>query len=197
MTESADDRPRGETTFGALTDSDKQSIRILVVDDEATLRETCQNVLRMQGFDVTSASRGEEALDVIRRKEFDVLLIDLYMTQVSGMKLLEAALQKRRESIVVMMTGNPSVESNLKALEAGAWDYLPKPFSATHLEVLIGRAAHAVMGQRAAAPTDGEGETVLPTDGDQEIAVMARSPAFRAALDLARKVARSNVSVFL
>ncbi len=197
MTESADDRPRGETTFGALTDSDKQSIRILVVDDEATLRETCQNVLRMQGFDVTSASRGEEALDVIRRKEFDVLLIDLYMTQVSGMKLLEAALQKRRESIVVMMTGNPSVESNLKALEAGAWDYLPKPFSATHLDVLIGRAAHAVMGQRAAAPTDGEGETVLPTDGDQEIAVMARSPAFRAALDLARKVARTDASVFI
>lgn len=191
-------KPAQASAFGPVSESDKGSIRVLVVDDEATLRETCQNVLRMQGFDVASASRGEEALEIIRRREFDILLIDLYMTQVPGMKLLEAALKKRRESIVVMMTGNPSVESNLEALEAGAWDYLPKPFSATHLNVLIGRAAHAVMGQRASLVAAGD-EEVVPrsTGGDQEIVAMGRSPAFRQALELARKVARSNASVFI
>ena len=103
----------GGTSFAALSEEQVASVRVLVVDDEATLRETCQNVLRMKGFNVTAVGRGEEALEVIRKREFDVLLIDLYMTQVSGMKLLEAALERRRESIVVMMTGNPSVESNL------------------------------------------------------------------------------------
>ncbi|MFW6331456.1 MAG: sigma-54 dependent transcriptional regulator, partial [Gemmatimonadota bacterium] len=121
---------------------------------------------------------------------------------VSGMELLEAALKRRKESIAVMMTGNPSVESNLKALEAGAWDYLPKPFSATHLEVLIGRAAHAVMEQRAAAKRKEEekgNDEVVPHShgGDREITVMGRSPAFQRALGLARKVARSNASVFI
>ncbi|HUP20686.1 MAG TPA: sigma-54 dependent transcriptional regulator [Gemmatimonadota bacterium] len=186
--------PAASATFEPLDQTQKSAIRVLVVDDEATLRETCVNVLRMQGFDLSSAGRGEEALDLIRRRDFDVMLIDLYMAQVPGIALLRAAIARRPETIVVMMTGNPSVESNLSVLEAGAWDYLPKPFSATHLELLIGRASHAVMEQRrAAAPGD---ETTLDTGGGDHT-VVGSSPAFRAALDLARKVARSNASVFL
>jgi DNA-binding NtrC family response regulator len=186
----------GSSTFEPLDEEAKASIRILVVDDEATLRDSCVNVLRMQGFDVTSASRGEEAVDVIRRRTFDIMLLDLYMTQVPGMELLRQAVAKRPETIVVMMTGNPSIDSNLEALKAGAWDYLPKPFSATHLEILLGRAAHAVMDQRRHA---GPEELAAPRTGDgaSDIALLGKSPAFRRALDLARKVARSNASVFI
>ncbi len=183
--------------FGALTEEQMGSIRVLVVDDEATLRESCQNVLRMKGFNVTAIGRGEEALQTVRKREFDILLLDLYMTQVPGMKLLQAALERRPESIVVMMTGNPSVESNMKALEVGAWDYLPKPFSATHLDVLIGRAGHAVMRQRSDAQShQANGAVVSPAGGDR-ITVVGRSPAFQKALEVARKVARSNASVFI
>ena len=183
------------STFAPLNQEQKSGVRILVVDDEATLRETCVNVLRMQGFDVVSAGRGEEAHDLVRRRDFDIILLDLYMTQVPGITLLRTALERRPETIVVMMTGNPSIESNLKVLEAGAWDYLPKPFSATHLEVLIGRASHAVREQRLAASSPADATTLETDDGDHT--VVGTSPAFRAALDLARKVARSNASVFL
>ena len=70
------------------------------------------------------------------------------MSDVTGMELLQATLATAPETIVVVMTGNPSVASNLEALRAGAWDYIPKPFSATHLQILIGRAAHTVFVAR-------------------------------------------------
>ena len=100
----------------------KSSIRILVVDDERTLRESCASVLEMDGFNLTVIGRGEEALEAVKRRKFDIMLVDLYMSQVSGIDLLRAALQHHRDTIVVVMTGNPSVTSSIEALRAGAWD---------------------------------------------------------------------------
>jgi DNA-binding NtrC family response regulator len=118
-------------------------LRILVVDDDRTLREGCASVLQMDGHQVSSTGRGEEALDLVKRKRFDLVLVDLYMTPISGMEVLKAAVEAHKGVIVVVMTGNPTVASSIEALRAGAWDYLPKPFSASHLQVLVGRAAHA------------------------------------------------------
>src|SRR3989442_14129251 len=116
----------------------KARVRILVVDDEHTLRESCAAVLRHEGYDVTVCSRGQDALDLLKRRAFDVVLVDLYMSQVDGLALLRAALGTNHDTIVIVMTGNPSVESSVEALRQGAFDYLPKPFSASHLQVLIG-----------------------------------------------------------
>jgi Response regulator containing CheY-like receiver, AAA-type ATPase, and DNA-binding domains len=121
----------------------KADIRILVVDDDRTLREGCASVLELDGYNVTFVGRGDEALEVVRRRKFDIVLVDLYLQPISGIDVLKATLEAHRETIVVVMTGNPSVSSSIEALRAGAWDYLPKPFSATHLQVLIGRASHA------------------------------------------------------
>ena len=62
----------------------KASIRVLVVDDERTLRESCASVLQMDGYNVTLVGRGEEALETVKRRKFDIVLVDLYMSQVSG-----------------------------------------------------------------------------------------------------------------
>ena len=174
----------------------KASIRILLVDDDRSLRESCASVLQMDGFAVTLAGRGEEALEYVKQRKFDIVLVDLYMSQVSGLEILRAALETYRDTIVVVMTGNPSVTSSIEALRAGAWDYLPKPFSATHLQVLIGRASHAVMVNREAhdlrlqvLQQSGAGEGSIPLIGI--------SPLFRKAVDLARKVAATDASVFI
>jgi DNA-binding NtrC family response regulator len=133
------DRPGDQPGRDPLSSPEvKASIRILIVDDERTLRESCASVLQMDGFHVTLIGRGEEALEAVRRRKFDIILVDLYMSQSSGMDILRSALELNPDSIVVVMTGNPSVTSSIEALRAGAWDYLPKPFSATHLQVLIG-----------------------------------------------------------
>lgn len=174
----------------------KASIRILLVDDDRSLRESCASVLQMDGFAVTLAGRGEEALEYVKQRKFDIVLVDLYMSQVSGLEILRASLETYRDTIVVVMTGNPSVTSSIEALRAGAWDYLPKPFSATHLQVLIGRASHAVMVNREAhdlrlqvLQQSGAGEGSTPLIGI--------SPLFRKAVDLARKVAATDASVFI
>ena len=93
------------------------------------------------------------------------------------------------------MTGNPSVSSSIEALRAGAWDYLPKPFSATHLQVLIGRASHAVM---VARETKALRQQLVQQNGNSDkITLLGVAPAFRKAVELARKVAPTDASVMI
>ena len=116
-----------------LTEEVKSTIRVMIVDDEATLRESCASVLSVEGYDVTTCGSGHEALTILKRRQFDIVLLDLHMSQVFGMDLLAACLDAFPDTIIIIMTGNPSVESSIEALRAGAWDYLPKPFAASHL----------------------------------------------------------------
>src|SRR6266487_43134 len=174
----------------------KSRIRVLVVDDEHTLRETCASVLQLEGYDVTAVGRGQEALEMLKRRPFDVVLLDRYMSQVDGLELLRAALAANPHVLAVVMTGNPSVESSVEALREGAWDYLPKPFSATHLQILIGRAAHTLLVAQETEEQQAEGER-LPTGGDDGVVLLGEAPAFQRAIDLARRVAATDASVFL
>lgn len=171
----------------------RATLSLLLVDDERTLRESCRSILEGVGYRVEVASKGEDALRLLQRRSFDIVLTDLYMNDVSGIELLAAALERDPATIVVVMTGNPSVASNVEALRAGAWDYLPKPFSATHLEIVVGRASHAVMVAReSAAPGDGASASAGADD-----APLGVSPSFLRCLELARKVAATDASVFI
>src|SRR3954468_16821165 len=173
----------------------KSSLSLLIVDDDRTLREGCASVLQMDGFNVTTLGRGDEALELVRRRKFDIVLVDLYMTPVSGMEVLRATLEANKDTIVVVMTGNPSVTTSIEALRAGAWDYLPKPFSAAHLQVLVGRASHAVMVARETH--DMRLQALEQSGNSDKVTLLGVSPAFRKAVELARKVAQTDASVFI
>ena len=179
----------------ALTPEDKASLQVLVVDDERTLRESCATVLEHDGYKVVVCGRGEEALEKLKFGRFDIVLADLYMTPVTGMDVLRSALEANRNTIVIVITGNPSIASSVEALRAGAWDYLPKPFSATHLQILIGRAAHTVKVARESSELQKELER--QHGNSEKVTVLGVSPAFRRAIELARKVAATDASVFL
>jgi DNA-binding NtrC family response regulator len=173
----------------------KANTRILVVDDEHTLRESCANVLTLEGYDATISGRGDEALELLRRRAFDIVLLDLYMSQVDGLTLMRSALKSNPAALVIVMTGDPSIDSSIEALRQGAWDYLPKPFSAAHLQVLVGRAAHFVLTARNSqgAATDAEQSSTI----GERLALLGSTPAFRKAIELARKVADTDASVFI
>src|SRR5690606_38002467 len=96
----------------------RKSIEVLVVDDEHSLRESCASLLRSQGFSVTVCGRGDEALRTVNNRRFDIALFDLYMAQVAGLELLEATIRAQPDTIVIVMTGNPTVESSVTALQA-------------------------------------------------------------------------------
>src|SRR5207302_9330205 len=161
-------QPIGLTDPLSLRPAAKASVYMLIVDDERTQRESCASMLKHEGYNVRVCSRGEEALETLKRVRFDIVLLHLYMAQVQGMELLRVTLETHPETIVIVMTGHPSVTSNLEALQAGAWDYLPKPFSATHMQILLGRAAHAVIVARetrdlqAGSGTEGGGTDKVP-----------------------------------
>src|SRR2546422_1152206 len=173
----------------------KPSITILVVDDDRTLRDSCASVLGVEGYRVTAVGHGDEALRLVKRHAFDIVLVDWYMREVSGIELLGAILVARPQTIVITMTGRPSIESSLEALHAGAWDYLPKPFSGTHLQILVGRAAHSVVVAREShamrAQLDRE------CGNSDRLTVLGTAPPFREAVALARRVAATDASVFI
>ncbi|HET7228566.1 MAG TPA: sigma-54 dependent transcriptional regulator [Longimicrobium sp.] len=172
----------------------RSTVRVLVIEDEHTLLESCISVLQHQGYDVTGAGRAEEARELLARRSWDVVLLDLFIPGVQGTELVQAALRARADTLVIVMTGNPSVESSIEALRAGAWDYLPKPFTASHLEVLVGRAAHtvAVSRESAAGEVGGRGR-----GHSEKVPLLGNSPALLRAVQLARKVAATDASVFL
>ena len=191
----ARDEAKDVTSLLAIGADAKARIRILVVDDEHTLRESCATVLRHEGYDVTVCSRGQEALDLLKRRGFDIVIADLYMSQVDGLTLLRTALTTNHDTIVIVMTGNPSVESSVEALRQGAFDYLPKPFSASHLQVLIGRAVHTLA---VARETREQQEDLERRHAHSDkITLLGTAPAFRRAIELARKVAPTDASVFI
>jgi DNA-binding NtrC family response regulator len=179
----------------AIAPDVKASLRLLLVDDDRTLREGCASVLQGDGYNVTVLGRGDEAVETVRRRKFDIVLVDLYMTPVSGMDILAATLDANKDTIVIVMTGNPSVTSSIEALRAGAWDYLPKPFSASHLQILIGRASHAVAVARETR--DLRSRLVEQSGNSDKITLLGVSPAFRQAVDLARRVASTDASVMI
>ena len=173
----------------------KANIRTLVVDDEHSLRETCGSLLTSAGHDVTVCGRGQEALDILKRQPFDIALVDLYMSQVDGLTLLRAALATNPGTIVIMMTGNPSVESSIEALRQGAWDYLPKPFSAQHLQITMGRAVHTVLVARETR--DQQEDPERSQEAGEKVALLGTSAPFRRVIELARRVAPTDASVFI
>ena len=185
--------PTASDEFSLVTGEFRATLSVLLIDDERTLRESCKSILTGLGYRVDVASKGDEGVKMLQRRPYDVVLTDLYMQDVTGLDVLKAALETRPDTIVIVMTGNPSVASNVEALREGAWDYLPKPFSATHLEIAVGRASHAVMVARESAPRP-DGSAAPPSDDD---APLGASSAFVRCLELARKVAATDASVFI
>jgi DNA-binding NtrC family response regulator len=170
----------------------KASVRILVIDDERILRDSCATALQFEGYQVEVCGRGEEALEALQRRTFDIVLVDLYMSGASGTQLLGAALATNPDAIVIVVTGKPTVETALETLRAGAWDYLPKPFTGSQLQVLVGRAAHTVHVGRETQALRAGAEV-----GADDAIGMGTARAFRESIVLARRVAATDASVFI
>ncbi|TVP45997.1 MAG: sigma-54-dependent Fis family transcriptional regulator [Gemmatimonadales bacterium] len=171
------------------------SISVLIVDDELTVRESCASLLRQSGYQVSVAAKGEEALQMMRRRTFDIVLLDLYMKGMGGMEVLREIHGRSPATLVIVMTGKPSVDSSIEAFQAGAWDYLSKPFSATQLSILIGRATHSVQISRDSEVARDEFRQAHELS--DRVPVLGKSPAFRKAIELAQRVAPTDASVFI
>ena len=100
---------------------------ILVVDDDALVRSYLTKVLTHEGHEVLAVESGEAALACVADQEFDLTFIDLKMDGVGGMEVLAAVRQQWPETVAIVLTGHPTLETVFEALRQGAYDYLFKP----------------------------------------------------------------------
>lgn len=123
---------------------DDAELSVLVVDDDAAILRTLLLTLKSLGCRAMGESGGEAALAAVEKYAPDLLLTDMRMEGLSGVEMIAAALERRPELICVLMTAFASYENAVTAIKAGAYDYLPKPFSVGELEHLLRRVRDLV-----------------------------------------------------
>lgn len=116
--------------------------RVLVVDDEETIRLALSRFLKLRGYDVEMAGSGAAALDALSRQKFALMVCDLRMPGMTGIELLPHALATDSDLGVLMLTADNDASSATLALSAGAMDYLTKPVELPHLERAVDQALH-------------------------------------------------------
>lgn len=166
--------------------------RVLVVDDEPDLAESCAYFLERAGYATRCASSAVEALELLGREPFALVLSDVRMPRMSGMELLAAIKQRDPDVEVVLLTGYPDLEMAVAAIKQGAFDYLAKPYGEKDLLERVGKAvAHREMKERNA------GLRERLRSGPAGRRLVFRSRAFGDALAMLERAARTDASVLL
>ena len=113
---------------------------ILVVDDEKGIRDFLEITLRKEGYAVTLASNGEEAIALCQERSFDIILADIRMPKGDGQMVLKQVKKIWPETIIILITAYGSLESAVEAMKEGAYDYLSKPFEVNEVKALLKNA---------------------------------------------------------
>jgi len=111
--------------------------RVLIVDDEKSMRDLLTITLEKAGYEVTAADGGEAAIEAIRKESFDSIITDLRMPKVDGMQVLRAARDLSPDSAVIVVTAVASTETAVEAMKLGAYDYITKPFKLDEVDLII------------------------------------------------------------
>jgi DNA-binding NtrC family response regulator len=114
--------------------------RILVVDDEMIVCESCKRILEEEGYEADTALSGKEAFEKMKDHPFDIVITDLKMPGIDGMEVLKTFRKEYPDSIIIMITGFSTVETAVEAMKLGAFDYIPKPFTPDEVAIVVKKA---------------------------------------------------------
>ena len=166
--------------------------RILVVDDERSMREMLKILLEEGGYEVRVADSGEQAFVMLGGDEFDLVLTDLKMDQVDGLDVVKRVKDTAPDTQVVVMTAFATTETAIEAMRRGAYDYVMKPFTVDALKVVIGKAL-----EKRALLQDNVSLRAELADRYSFGRLIGKSPAMAQVYDLIRKVAPTRTNVLL
>jgi DNA-binding response OmpR family regulator len=122
---------------------------ILLIEDEARLRQNLQILLQNDGYRVVTAGHGAEGLQRLQEEPFDLVITDLVMPAMDGFQLMEYLQDHHLDTVVVVITAYASTESAIQAMRRGAYDYIAKPFDVDFLQIVIKRALEKARLQKA------------------------------------------------
>lgn len=172
----------------------RESIRILVVDDDTSTLESCESILSGAGYQVDVCKKPKEAVSRIQSGKYQILLVDQRMPEMDGFELIDVVREESPDTLAIMMTGYASTTASVRAVQAGAWDYIPKPFTATQLLVLLGRASYRVLRMRTVNMGSDRDGILFDREG---VRIIGSSQAMTDAVKRAMKVAPTDASVFV
>jgi two-component system response regulator MprA len=125
--------------------------RVLVVDDEPTVRRALERALRLDSYDVALAADGEQALDALAHGSLDAVILDVAMPRLDGLEVARRMRQGGDRTPILMLTARDAIDDRVQGLDAGADDYLVKPFALRELQARL-----RALLRRAGEGTDGE-----------------------------------------
>jgi len=167
--------------------------RILVADDEESMRWVLSKALRKKGYTVDLARDGDEALRLIQTASYDLAILDIKMPGISGLDLLEKAREVRSDLLMVIMTAEASMRNAVEAMKRGAYDYLTKPFDLDVIDALIEKVSRAREMTSQVAVLKEE----LKDRYQLEKNIIGNSPAMREIYKTIGKVAPSDMTILI
>ena len=166
--------------------------KILVVDDEQSLREVLSIMLKRAGYAVTSAMDGEEAIELLNKEIFDLVITDLRMPKIDGMEVLKAVKSASPETVVLIITAFASADSAVEAMKQGAYDYLTKPFQVDEVQLIIRNAL-----EKRRLTTENMLLKREMASQSSFAQLVGQSEAMQKVFDVVRKVADSKSNVLI
>ncbi len=166
--------------------------KILVVDDEQSLRDVLSIMLKRAGYAVTSAMDGEEAIELLNKEIFDLVITDLRMPKIDGMEVLKAVKSASPETVVLIITAFASADSAVEAMKQGAYDYLTKPFQVDEVQLIIRNAL-----EKRRLTTENMLLKREMASQSSFAQLVGQSEAMQKVFDVVRKVADSKSNVLI
>ena len=171
---------------------ENQIPHILVVDDELSMRELLEVLLAKEGYKVTCAENGRDAIDRIKKTVFDLLLCDIRLGDITGIDVLKALKEENRDTVVIMISAYATTEAAVEAMNEGAYDFVPKPFNNEELKQTIKNALNLRTIEHEKEILDDELKRTLHFGK-----IVGNSPAMKNIFNLIRQVAKTKTSILI
>lgn len=165
---------------------------ILVVDDELSMRELLDVLLRKYGYKVSCAENGRMAISMIKKTEFDLLLCDIRLGDMTGIDVLKALKDQNPNTVVIMISAYATTEAAIEAMNEGAYDFVPKPFDNEELQQTIKNALALKTIEHEKEILDDELKRTL-----QFGKIIGKSPSMKNIFNLVRQVSKTKTSVLI
>ena len=166
--------------------------KILVVDDEKLIRWSLKQNLEKEGYEVFTASTGEEAMDLFNQELPDLILQDIKLPGMSGMEILEHVKRLREESLVIMMTAYGDIQTSVKAMKLGAYDFVEKPFDFEKLKLTVAKALETVSLKKEIHVFRSQQQAQYGLSN-----IIGRTPAMQGIFKMVQKISRSDATTVL
>ena len=166
--------------------------RILIIEDEKSMREVLRILLEEEGYEITAASNGLEGMEYLRDDIFDLVVTDIKMPKADGFEVLKKVKELSPSTIVIMITAFGTTESTIEAMKLGAYDYIHKPFKIDEIRLIIQKAFERKnLGEELSLLR----EKIKSSSGLENI--VGKSPKMQELFTLIRRVAQSNSTVLI